>query len=284
MKTEKLLSLAFMVGALAFSACNNEGNKTGDNAADTTKTAAAPDVKAESVTYKADTATLNGYVAYDANSTAKRPVVLIVHEWWGLNDYIRGRAKQLADMGYLAFAVDMYGNGKNADNPKDANAYSSAVYSNPQLMKARIDAALSKVREYSQADTSNIAAIGYCFGGSVVLNTAKMGEPFKGVVSFHGGLTGVPANKDLLKAKVLVCHGNADSFVKPEEVAQFKKSMDSIGADYTFKGYDGATHAFSNPNATALGEKFKLPIAYNEAADKASWEDMKAFFARIFNK
>lgn len=284
MKTENLLSLAFIAGALAFAACNNEANKTGENTSGTTKTAAAPSIKAQEVTYKADTATFNGYVAYDANSDAKRPVVLVVPEWWGLNDYVRGRAKQLAELGYLAMAVDMYGNGKIAEDPKQAMAYSNPFYTNPQLTKSRIDAALAKVKEYPQADTANIAAIGYCFGGSVVLNTAKLGEPFKGVVSFHGGLAGVPANKDLLKAKILVCHGNADSFVKPEEVAQFKKSMDSIGADYTFKGYDSATHAFTNPNATATGKKFNLPIKYNEAADKASWEDMKAFLGKIFNK
>jgi len=284
MKTEKLLSIAFIAGALAFTACNNEGNKTGDNTNDTTSTSSTPSIKTETVSYKADTATLDGYAAYDANSTAKRPVVLIVHEWWGLNDYIRGRAKQLADMGYLAFAVDMYGNGKNAADPKEAMAYSNPFYQDPQLTKTRIEAALARVKQFPQADTANIAAIGYCFGGSVVLNSAKMGEPFKGVVSFHGGLEGVPANKDLLKAKILVCHGGADSFVPAAQVAQFRKSLDSIGADYTFKVYDSATHAFTNPNATEVGKKFNLPIKYNEAADKASWADMKDFFARIFNK
>lgn len=280
MKTEKLLFLAFIASSLAFTACNNEGNKTADNTADTTKTA-APSIKEENITYKADTATLNGYVAYDANSTAKRPVVLVVHEWWGLNDYVRSRARQLAELGYLAMAVDMYGNGKIANDPKEAMAYAGPFYSNPKLTKSRIDAALARVKEFPQADTANIAAIGYCFGGSVVLNAAKMGEPFKGVVSFHGGLAGVQPNKDLLKAKVLVCHGGADSFVNANEVAQFKKSMDSIGADYTFKVYDSATHAFTNPNATAVGQKFNMPIKYNEAADKASWADMKEFLGRV---
>ena len=280
MKTEKLLSLAFIVGSLAFTACNNEGTKTADNNADTTKTA-TPSIKEENITYKADTATLNGYVAYDANSTAKRPVVLVVHEWWGLNDYVRSRARQLAELGYLAMAVDMYGNGKIAEDPKQAMAYAGPFYSNPQLAKSRIDAALARVKEFPQADTANIAAIGYCFGGSVVLNTAKLGEPFKGVVSFHGGLAGVQPNKDLLKAKVLVCHGGADSFVNANEVAQFRKSMDSIGADYTFKVYDSATHAFTNPNATAVGQKFNMPIRYNEAADKKSWADMKEFLGKV---
>jgi dienelactone hydrolase len=282
MKANRFFSFALALGMLGLAACNNQP-ATGEQKADDSKSA-APSVKEENVSYSADTTTLNGFVAYDQNSTAKRPVVLIVHEWWGLNDYVRRRAKQLAEMGYLAMAVDMYGNGKTAANPQEALAYAMPFYSNPQLAKARFDAALNKIKTYAQADTANVAAIGYCFGGSMVLNVAKMGDPLAGVVSFHGGLAGVPANKDLLKAKVLVCHGNADSFVPAQEVAQFRKSMDSIGADYTFKTYDSATHAFTNPDATEAGKRFNLPIAYNAKADTASWADMKAFFDRIFNK
>lgn len=281
MKVRKIFSLACILGMLSLAACNDQP-KTEDKADD--NTGAAPSIKEESVSYSADTAALNGFVAYDQNSTARRPVVLIVHEWWGLGDYVRGRAKQLAEMGYLAMAVDMYGNGKMGNNPQEAGALAGPFYTNPQLTKSRFDAALNKIKTYPQADTANIAAIGYCFGGTVVLNVAKMGDPLKGVVSFHGGLAGVPANKDLLKAKVLVCHGNADNFVPQAEVDQFKKSMDSIGADYTFKTYDSATHAFTNPAATEAGQKFNLPIRYNAQADKASWEDMKAFFDRIFTR
>jgi dienelactone hydrolase len=282
MKARKFFSLAFVLGMLSLAACNDQSN-TGDKAADD-KAGSAPSIKEESVSYSADTVTLNGFVAYDQNSTEKRPVVLIVHEWWGPGDYVRSRAKQLAEMGYLAMAVDMYGNGRMGNNPQEAGALATPFYTNPQLTKSRFDAALNKIKTYPQADTANIAAIGYCFGGTVVLNVAKMGDPLKGVVSFHGGLAGVPANKDLLKAKILVCHGNADNFVPQAEVDQFKKSMDSIGADYTFKTYDSATHAFTNPGATEAGQKFNLPIRYNAQADKASWEDMKAFFDRIFTK
>ncbi|HYF31543.1 MAG TPA: dienelactone hydrolase family protein [Chitinophagaceae bacterium] len=275
----------FTCMAVAFAgmvACNNAGS--GDTTADTTKKATGPSVSEDAVSYpsETDSVTLNGFVAYDANSNAKRPVVLVVHEWWGLNDYVRGRAKQLAEMGYLAMAVDMYGNGKTGDDPAAAGALASPFYSNPQLVKARIDAALTRIKQHPQADTTNIAAIGYCFGGSVVLNAARLGEDFKGVVSFHGDLRGPATSKDLLKAKILVCHGAADSFVPQEQVDQFKKSMDSLGADYTLKVYDSATHAFTNPNATEVGKKHNLPIAYNAAADSASWNDMKAFFARIF--
>jgi dienelactone hydrolase len=176
----------------------------------------------------------------------------------------------------------MYGDGKKGTNPEEAAALAGPFYQNPAFAKSRFDAAMKKIKTYSQADTSKIAAIGYCFGGSVVLNVARLGENLNGVVSFHGNLVGVPADKNLLKAKVLVCHGAADQFVKPAEVAAFRKQMDSIGADYTFKAYDGATHAFSNPAATEWGKKFMIPIAYNAAADIASWNEMKVFFGKIF--
>ena len=150
------------------------------------------------------------------------------------------------------------------------------------MAKSRFDAALNKLKTYDQVDTNSIAAIGYCFGGGMVLNLARLGENLKGVVSFHGSLVGTPADKNLLKAEILVCHGADDQFVKPQEVAQFKKQMDSIGADYSFKQYPNATHAFTNPAATEKGEKFKIPIKYNGTADSASWNDMKDFFGRIF--
>ena len=152
------------------------------------------------------------------------------------------------------------------------------------MAQARFDAALNKLRSYSQTDTSRIAAIGYCFGGAQVLNMARLGEDLAGVVSFHGNLVGVPVDKNKLKANVLVCHGAADPFVPQKEVDQFKKQMDSIGAPYTFKAYENAKHAFTNPEATAKGQKFNIPIEYNAAADSASWNDMKAFFNTIFRQ
>ena len=239
-------------------------------------------LKEEEVTYKADSITLKGYVVYDENIKGKRPAVLVVPEWWGLNDYPKSRARQLAEMGYIAMAVDMYGNGKTADNPQQAQEFATPFYQNPQLTKTRLDAAINKIKEFEQTDKTNVAAIGYCYGGFVVLNAAKLGSNLKGVVSFHGNLTGVTPQKQLLKAKILVCHGEADKFVSPQEVAAFKKSMDSVGADYTFKSYANATHAFTNPASTETGKKFNMPIEYNAAADSASWNDMKVFFGRIF--
>lgn len=271
--------ILFAAGVLLLAAsCNsNDSNKISG------EKQSGPVIREEAVDYKLDTLTMKGFVTYDSASTAKRPAVLIVPEWWGVNDYVRRRAKQLAELGYIAMVVDLYGNGTQGNDPQTAGKLAMPFYENPQMAKARFDAALATVKQYAQTDTSRIAAIGYCFGGSMVLNMAKLGEPLKGVVSFHGGLAGVQANKDLLKAKILVCHGGDDKFISPEELTTFRKQLDSIKADYVFKSYPGALHAFSNPDATANGEKFKIPIAYNAAADSASWRDMREFFARIFH-
>ena len=242
---------------------------------------AIKELKEETVTYSAGAVTMKGFVVYDKSGAAKKPVVLIVPEWWGLNNYSKSRAKQLADLGYLAMAVDMYGNGETADNPTRAGELAGPFYKDPKMAKERFEAALAKIKTYTQADTGRIVAIGYCFGGGMVLNMARLGEDLKGVVSFHGSLLGVPAKKELLKADILVCHGESDQFVKPEEVAGFKKELDGIGAAYTFKSFANATHAFTNPEATATGKKFSMPIAYNAAADTASFNDMLLFFHKV---
>ena len=225
---------------------------------------------------------MNSYVVYDENIEGKRPAVVVVPEWWGLNDYAKRRANELAELGYIAIAVDMYGNGQTADNPEMATKLSTPFYANPVMAKAHFDAALNKLKSYPQTDTANIGAMGYCFGGGMVLDVARMGEDLKGIVSFHGNLIGTPADKNLLKAKILILHGADDKFVPQTEVDAFKKQMDSIGVSYGYTSYPGATHAFTNPDATAMGEKFKLPIAYNAAADTASWKEMKTFFSGVF--
>jgi dienelactone hydrolase len=267
--------------AVLFAACTlscNDQPKTDEPAADTTPR--IPQVQLDAVQFRDDTTQMNCYVAYDIGDSSKRPAVLVVPEWWGNVDFTRERAKMLASLGYIAITVDMYGNGKVADNPDAAGKMATPFYQDPQLATKRLEAAIRKVKEYPQTDTSRIAAIGFCFGGSMVLNAAKLGENFDAVVSFHGGLEGVKPDKNLLKAKVLVCHGGSDPFVPQAQVDVFKKQMDSVGADYTFKVYEGATHAFTNPDATANGKKFNLPIAYNPAADSASWKDMKEFFEK----
>ena len=239
-------------------------------------------IKEENITYVVDGVTMKGFIAYDSDKKGERPAILVVPEWWGLNDYAKNRARQLASLGYIAMAVDMYGNGKIAADPKEAQALAGPFYQNPQLGKTRLDAAIKKIKEYQQTDAANAAAIGYCFGGSVVLNSAKLGSDLKGVVSFHGGLAGVTPDKNLLKAKILVCHGGSDQFVPQHDMDVFKHQLDSVGANYTVKVYPNATHAFTNPDATATGKKFNMPIEYNAEADKNSWNDMKSFFATLF--
>lgn len=242
-----------------------------------------PAIKEENITYSVGNKEFKGFIAYDQSITGKRPAVLVVHEWWGLTDYPKARAIQLAKMGYIAFAVDLFGEGKIAANPTEAQALTAPFYADPQLAKTQLDAAIAKIKQYEQTDPTTIFAIGYCFGGSMVLNSAKLGSELKAVVSFHGGLKGVPANKDLLKAKILVCHGGNDKFVSEEEVNTFKHQLDSIGADYKFIVFPNATHAYSNPASTATGKKFNMPIEYNKRADQNSWTDMKLFFESLSN-
>jgi dienelactone hydrolase len=243
---------------------------------------AASSIKVEQVTYNDGAVSLKGYVAYNEKQKGKRPTIVVVPEWWGCTDYAKSRAVMLAELGYIAIAADMYGDGKIADNPGDAQTYATPFYKDPQLGKSRIEAAVKKISSYPQADASKMAATGYCFGGSMVLNAAKLGMDFKGVVSFHGGLAGVQATPGTTKAKILVCHGAADKFISAEELTNFRANLDANKVPYTFKSYEGALHAFSNPAATAIGKKFNMPIAYNEAADKQSWIDMKEFFKTIF--
>ena len=285
-----MLKKLFAVGSLAtilFSAASCDSNATTDtskiNTTDTTVVTNAV-IKEENVDYLGDGVTMKGFIAFDETNKTPKPVVLIVPEWWGISDYTRGRAKQLAALGYFAFAVDFYGQGKSAETPDEAGKLAGPFYApGSNIAQKRFEAALAKVKTYSQADTTKMAAIGYCFGGAMVLNMARLGEPLKGVVSFHGNLVGAPVKKELLKAAVLVCHGDSDKFVPPAEVAAFKKQMDSIGASYTFKSFPNATHAFTNPMADEKAKKYNMPIAYNAAADTASFNEMKVFFKKIFN-
>jgi len=241
-------------------------------------------IKEEDVIYSADGVKLKGFIAYDSELKGKRPAVLVVHEWWGLNDYAKMRARKLAELGYIAMAVDIFGDGKTAANPQEAQDLTKPFYQNPGLAKTRLDAAILKIKENPLTDNSKVAAIGYCFGGSVVLNSAKLGSDLVGVVSFHGGLAGVPADRKLLKASILVCHGGSDKFIQDKDIETFKHQLDSIHADYTFRVYPGATHAFTNPYSTETGKKFNMPIEYNAEADANSWNDMKSFFNTLFTE
>ncbi|MGA7180936.1 MAG: dienelactone hydrolase family protein [Thiobacillaceae bacterium] len=235
------------------------------------------------VQYEADGITMKGYIAYDNAKKGKRPGVLIIHEWWGLNDYARRRANMLAKEGYMAMAVDMYGNGKTAAHPKDAEAFATAVGKNPAGALARFKAAVATLEKQPQTDKKRIAAIGYCFGGGQVLNMARDGLPLKGVVSFHGSLaTDNPAKSGQIRARIRVFTGAADPFAPPKVVATFEKEMQDAGADYKLVSYPNAMHSFTNPDADKFGKKFNLPLKYDAAADHDSWTQTLAFFKEIF--
>lgn len=275
MKQKSSLTASVALFAILFFSCNSNDKKKETEMKEIK-------LKEQTVSYKVDSAAMSSYLVYDENKEGPRPVVFVIHEWWGLNDYAKNRAKQLAEMGYIAMAVDMYGDGKMGPDPASAEKLAVPFYMKPELASPVFDAAWNALKNFNQADLSKAAAIGYCFGGAQVINLAKMGKDLKGVVSFHGNLNVVPANKDLLKAEILVCHGAADPFVPQAEADEFKKQMDAIGAKYIFKAYEGAQHAFTNPAATDIGIKFKLPVSYNAAADTTSWNEMKQFFAGLF--
>jgi dienelactone hydrolase len=239
-------------------------------------------IKGEEVSYSTDSTTMNGYIAYNENATEKMPGVIVVHEWWGHNEYVRKRADMLAELGYVALAVDMYGDGKQAAHPQDAAKFSGMVMSNLEVAKARFDQALATLKSNPNVDTEKIAAIGYCFGGSVVLTMANAGYDLDAVAAFHSGL-GLPVMPGPdLKAKVIVMNGADDPFVPAEQVAKFNAAMDSAQADYKYIAYEGAVHAYTSPGADSLGQKFELPLAYNKEADEKSWAELQEFFNTVF--
>ena len=237
------------------------------------------------VSYVADGATLKGYIAYDDAFKGKRPAVLVVHEWWGNNAYARHRADMLAALGYTALAVDMYGDGRVANHPDDAGKFAVAVSKNMPLAKARFEAGMQLLREQPTVDAGEMAAIGYCFGGGVVLNMARMGEPLKAVVSFHGSLsTDTPAQAGRIKAHIESFTGEADPMIGADKVAAFKQEMTDAKADFRVVTYPGVKHGFTNPEADELGKRFNLPLAYNADADKDSWQQATAFLKAVFGK
>jgi dienelactone hydrolase len=243
-------------------------------------------IQTQEIPYQsADGTKMIGYYAFDDAIKGPRPGVVVVHEFWGLNDYAKRRARDLAGLGYSALAIDMYGDGKNTEHPKDAMAFMQEVSKNSAVASARFQAGLDLLRKQPQTDPDKLAAIGYCFGGGVVLNAARQGLPLAGVVSFHGALaTNTPATPGRVKAKILVEHGARDSMVTPDNVAAFKAEMDKAGADYKFVSLADAKHGFTNPDADRLshGDHGGPDIGYNKAADERSWADMQAFFKKIF--
>jgi dienelactone hydrolase len=238
-------------------------------------------IKTEVVDYKVGDVDCRGYLAYD-DQAGKRPGVLVAPEWWGLTDYARHRAEMLAGLGYVAFAMDPFGDGKTTDDPQEAGKLAGALKSDIPELRRRATAALDVLAKQPMVDPDKLAAIGYCFGGTTVLELARSGAPILGVVSFHGGLA-TPNPKDAanIKGKVLICHGGDDKFESPEEIAEFQQSMRDANVDWQMIIYGGAVHAFTNPDA----DRHHISgIAYNANADHRSWQAMQNFFHEIFDE
>lgn len=242
-----------------------------------------PDIATEELRYMAGGAECTGYLAYDRNRPGPRPGVLIVHEWWGHNDYVRRRARMLAELGYTALALDMYGDGKRAEHPQDAQRFMQEVLGNMDAGVARFQAARQLLERHPSADPQRTAAIGYCFGGAVVLGMARSGADLDAVASFHGSLaTQTPARPGAVKARILVCHGGADAMIPPEQVDAFRQEMQAAGANVQLVTYSQAMHGFTNPDATRKGEQFQLPLAYDADADQRSWQELQDFLAQTW--
>ncbi len=238
------------------------------------------DVKTRELEYRQGETVLQGFIAWDDAARGKRPGVLVVHEWWGHNEHARNQARRLAEAGYVGLALDMFGKGKVATHPQDAQAFVNEVTKDPAVLAARFNAALEQLKRDPHVDTTRIAAIGYCFGGAVVLDMARAGAPLGAVVTFHGALaTKTPAQSGKVKARGLVLTGGADPFVPPEQVEAFKREMQAAGGRFEVISYPGAKHGFTNPDAA----KYGMPqLAYDADADRQSWTAMLKLFKEVF--
>ncbi|HYE78709.1 MAG TPA: dienelactone hydrolase family protein [bacterium] len=244
-----------------------------------TATAAQADVVTQDVEYSAGDTKLIGYLAYDEELEGPRPAVIVVHEWWGLNDYPMRRARDLAELGYIAFAVDMYGDRKVGITREEAGALAGAVRGNPELLRERFEAGLEVVRNLDLVGDQPIGAMGYCFGGTVVMTAALQGLPLAGVVSFHGSLPDTTAEQaEMVKGSMLIANGKDDAAVPEEARAKFTSALDAADVDYLWIDYANAVHAFTNP---AAGDDPSTNAAYNERADMRSWEHMEEFWDEV---
>lgn len=240
-------------------------------------------IRSEVINYEIAGQPFQGYLSYDDAITGKRPGVLVVHEWWGHNAYARKRADMLAAMGYTAFALDMYGAGKLASHPDDAQKFMQATLADMHVAEARFNKAKTVIQQHATVLKNKIAAIGYCFGGGTVLHMARVGTDLAGVASFHGSLASkTSAQPGQVKAKILVLNGADDPFVKPEQIAALKQEMKQAGAELDFVNYPGVKHSFTNPEADDFGKRFNMPLVYDAKADKDSWQRLKVFLEQVF--
>jgi dienelactone hydrolase len=244
------------------------------------QTTTGAEIQTQIVDYTHDGQQLRGYLAWDNSVEGQRPGVLVVHEWWGLNDYARRRAEELAGLGYIAFAPDMYGEGKTTEHPEEAGQWAGQVRENVEEWRGRGIAGLNVLREHKLVDGDRIAAIGYCFGGATVLQLAYAGEPLRGVVTFHGALP-IPSESEAesIRARILICHGAADSFIPEATAQELRDILGRSNVDWQMIYYGGAKHSFTNPGAD---EKNVEGLAYDRQADESSWQHMQIFFNQIF--
>jgi len=234
------------------------------------------------VEYEYDGAKLKGYLAYDDALKGKLPGVLVVHEWWGLNDYARERCKKLAELGYVALAVDMYGDGKTTEHPDDARKMATVVRENLKTWRGRAEAGLKQLTSQPNVDATKIAAIGYCFGGSTCLQLAYAGADLKAVATFHAALPAPTADEaKAIKAKLYIAHGADDSFIPEKAITAFKEALDGAKVKYTFEAFPGVVHSFTVPEADKVNIK---GMKYDKAADEKSWKAMQTLFKDTLGK
>jgi len=239
-------------------------------------------VATKQITYKAGDVECHGFLAWDDAVKGARPGVLVVHEWWGLNDYARKRAEELAKLGYVAFCADMYGEGKIAKHPKEAGEMAGKVRANVETWRKRAEAALDTLKAQPQCDKTKIAAIGYCFGGSTVLQLALAGDDLKAVATFHGALPApTEAEAKKIKATLLICNGADDTFISEKAIKAFRDALDKAGVKYDFVSYPGAKHSFTVPDADKAGLD---GLKYDKTADEDSWKRMQKLFADKLGK
>lgn len=240
-------------------------------------------IHTETISYTAGGKTLKSFLAYDAGTQEPRPGVVVLAEWWGLDDYIRRRCQMIAELGYVALGADMYGNGETADNPGRAGELMNGLFADIPQTSEVLTAAVDTLKSQAQVDGNRVGAMGYCLGGALSLHAARMGLDLRGVVSFHGSLGKThEAQAGDVKAKILVCHGAADSFVSEEELSGFHAEMKALGADIEFLDYPGAKHGFSNPEADNRAQAYGIDLAYSADVDQASWDAMKRFWGDVF--
>ncbi len=264
--------LAFFL-IFSFAACSNSDVQTNGG------------VQTREVDYSSGGTTLKGYLAWDDSVKGKRPGVLVVHEWWGHNEHARERARMLAELGYTALAVDMYGDGKLADHPDKAGEYMNATLKDWEGSKARFNAAKKVLQSHATVDPERIASIGFCFGGTVSLRMARDGADLDAVVAFHAGLPTGTLAPGKVKAAVLVINGADDGFLDPKTVATFKKEMAAATEDFKYVSLEGVKHSYTNKQADEFSKKFNIPaLEYNKEADEQSWAALKDFFQRVFSK